>query len=156
QMAQAFSLPVVAETYDGYLNDVNGFHVKEKHVFEALDGARSGPVAEGNVGGGTGMICHEFKGGIGTSSRRLAESAGGYTVGVLVQANYGLRGQLRIAGVPVGSEIREGTLRSQGEGSIIIVIATDAPLLAHQLKRVARRATMGVARMGSTAGNGSG
>jgi D-aminopeptidase len=156
QMAQAFSLPVVAETYDGYLNDVNGFHVKEKHVFEALDNARPGPVAEGNVGGGTGMICHEFKGGIGTSSRRLNESSGGYTVGVLVQANYGLRRQLRIAGVPVGSEITDGTLRSQDEGSIIIVVATDAPLLAHQLKRLARRATMGLARMGSTAGNGSG
>jgi D-aminopeptidase len=156
QMAQAFSLPVVAETYDGYLNDVNGFHVKEKHVFEALDNARPGPVAEGSVGGGTGMICHEFKGGIGTSSRRLNENSGGYTVGVLVQANYGLRRQLRIAGVPVGSEITDGTLRSQDEGSIIIVIATDAPLLAHQLKRLARRATMGLARMGSTAGNGSG
>src|SRR5262245_51613770 len=154
QMAQSLSLPVVAETYDGYLNDVNGFHVKEKHVFEALDNARSGPVAEGNVGGGTGMICHEFKGGIGTSSRRLNESSGGYTVGALVQANYGLRRQLRIAGVPVGSEITEGTLRSEEEGSIIIVIATDAPLLAHQLKRLARRATMGLARMGSTAGNG--
>jgi L-aminopeptidase/D-esterase-like protein len=153
-----WSLPVVAETYDGYLNDVNGFHVQAKHVFEALENARGGRVAEGNVGGGTGMVCHEFKGGIGTASRRLGPEWGGYTVGVLVQCNYGLRRQLRVAGVPVGSEITEGTARGgDGElGSIIIVVATDAPLLPHQLKRLARRASLGLARNGSTSGNGSG
>lgn len=151
-----WSLPVVGETYDGYLNDVNGFHVKSEHVFEALDSAHSGPIAEGNVGGGTGMVCHEFKGGTGTASRKLAESEGGYTVGVLVQANYGLRKQLRIAGVPVGLEITESTIRDDDSGSIIIVVATDAPLVAHQLKRLARRAAMGLARNGSVAGNGSG
>ncbi len=159
---QLWSLPVVAETWDGRLNDINGFHVKEKYAFEALEGARSGRVAEGNVGGGTGMICHEFKGGIGTASRKLDEEAGGYTVGVLVQCNYGLRRQLRIAGVPVGQELAEGALRSGAggttdeEGSIIIVVATDAPLLPHQLKRLARRAALGLARNGSTSGNGSG
>jgi L-aminopeptidase/D-esterase-like protein len=153
---QPWSLPVVAETWDGYLNDINGFHVKEQHVLEALEGARSGPVAEGNVGGGTGMICHEFKGGIGTASRKLAESDGGYTVGVFVQCNYGLRHQLRIAGVPVGRELREGLVYTREQGSIIIVIATDAPLLPHQLKRLARRAALGLARNGSIAANGSG
>jgi D-aminopeptidase len=158
-----WSLPVVAETYDGYLNDINGFHVKPEHVFSALDGAKPGPVAEGNVGGGTGMICYGFKGGIGTASRKLDEAAGGYTVGVLVQANFGRRNQLRISGVPVGAEITEGSLSMNGGaasrddiGSIIIVVATDAPLLAHQLKRLARRAALGVARTGSTSGNGSG
>jgi len=153
---QPWSLPVVAETWDGYLNDINGFHVKEEHAFEALESARGGPVAEGNVGGGTGMICHEFKGGIGTASRQLDAEAGGYTVGVLVQCNYGLRHQLRIAGVPVGRELTEDLVWSQETGSIIIVIATDAPLLPHQLKRVARRAALGLARNGSIAGNGSG
>ncbi|MCI0355718.1 MAG: P1 family peptidase [Acidobacteria bacterium] len=152
----AWSLPVVAETWDGHLNDINGFHVKPEHVFEALDGARSGPVVEGNVGGGTGMICHEFKGGIGTASRKLDAKTGGYTVGVLVQCNYGLRPQLRIAGVPVGREIPEHPAYSDETGSIIIVVATDAPLLPHQLKRLARRAAMGLARNGSVAGNGSG
>jgi D-aminopeptidase len=157
-----WSLPVVAETYDGYLNDTNGFHVKPENAFDALDNARSGPVAEGNVGGGTGMICYGFKGGIGTASRRLDERAGGYTVGVLVQANFGRRNQLRIAGVPVGTEITDGQIslnRGPGVedvGSIIIVVATDAPLLAHQLKRIARRAALGVARTGSSSGNGSG
>ncbi len=157
-----WSLPVVAETWDGYLNDVNGFHVKEKHAFEALDAARTGPLAEGNVGGGTGMVCHEFKGGIGTASRKLTEKVGGYTVGVLVQCNYGLRRQLRVAGVPVGREISEGAFRSQSDdaadefGSIIIVVATDAPLLPHQLKRLARRASLGLARNGSISGGGSG
>jgi L-aminopeptidase/D-esterase-like protein len=158
-----WSLPVVAETWDGYLNDVNGFHVKESHAFEALKGATSGPVQEGNVGGGTGMICYEFKCGIGTSSRVLDPKMGGYTLGVLVQANHGLRKQLRIAGVPVGEEIPEDTVwareisDSGGDtGSIIIVIATDAPLLPHQLKRLARRASMGLARSGSVSGNGSG
>jgi D-aminopeptidase len=157
-----WSLPVVAETWDGELNDVNGFHVKPAHVFAALQSAKSGPIAEGNVGGGTGMICYEFKGGTGTSSRKLSDRAGGYTVGVLVQANHGLRHQLRVSGVPVGQEIREGTPYSKGDvpdseqGSIIIVVATDAPLLPHQLKRLARRATMGLARTGATSGNGSG
>jgi L-aminopeptidase/D-esterase-like protein len=157
-----WSLPVVAETYDGYLNDINGFHVKERHAFEALEGAKPGPVVEGNVGGGTGMVCYGFKGGIGTASRRLDDRAGGYTVGVLVQANFGRRNQLRIAGAPVGAEITDGQLsmdRGPGVedvGSIIIVVATDAPLISHQLKRLARRAALGVARTGSSSGNGSG
>ena len=157
-----WSLPIVAETYDGYLNDVNGFHVKPSHAFDALDGAKPGPVTEGNVGGGTGMVCYGFKGGIGTASRKLDQNAGGYTVGVLVQANFGRRNQLRIAGVPVGTEITEGTLSSNDGGprddvgSIIIVVATDAPLLSNQLKRLARRAALGVARTGSSSGNGSG
>jgi D-aminopeptidase len=151
-----WSLPVVAETWDGYLNDINGFHVKPEHAFTSLNIARSGPVAEGNVGGGTGMICHEFKGGIGTSSRKLDAKAGGYTLGVLVQCNYGLRSQLRIAGVPVGSEITGDLVWSQETGSIIVVVATDAPLVAHQLKRLARRVSLGLGRMGSTSGNGSG
>lgn len=158
-----WSLPVVAETYDGYLNDINGFHVKEKHAFEALDGAKPGAVTEGNVGGGTGMICYGFKGGIGTASRKLDEKAGGYTVGVLVQANFGRRNQLRIDGVPVGAEIKDDNVAldqprpgDEDVGSIIIVVATDAPLLAHQLKRLARRAALGVARTGSSSGNGSG
>jgi D-aminopeptidase len=158
-----WSLPIVAETYDGFLNDVNGFHVKPDHVFQALDGAKTGAVPEGNVGGGTGMVCYGFKGGIGTASRRLDQNAGGYTVGVLVQANFGRRNQLRIAGVPVGTEITEGTRSSslagplsEDVGSVIIVVATDAPLIAHQLKRLARRAALGVARTGSTSGDGSG
>jgi D-aminopeptidase len=150
-----WSLPVVAETWDGYLSDINGFHVKAEHARQALDTARTGPVAEGNVGGGTGMICYEFKGGTGTASRKLEENAGGFTVGVLVQCNCGGRSQLTIAGVPVGREIPEQPAYGD-EGSIIIVVATDAPLLPHQLKRLARRATMGLARTGSTSGNGSG
>jgi D-aminopeptidase len=158
-----WSLPLVAETYDGFLNDINGFHVRENHVFEALDGASSTNVTEGNVGGGTGMICYGFKGGIGTASRTVDEKLGGYTVGALVQCNCGGRSQLLVAGVPVGSEIGENlpTARMNDAvggdlGSIIIVIATDAPLLPHQLKRLARRAAMGLARTGSTSGNGSG
>jgi D-aminopeptidase len=155
-----FSLPVVAETYDGFLNDINGFHVKKEHALEALDKAKGGVVAEGNVGGGTGMIVHGFKGGIGTASRKLKDDDGGYTLGVLVQANYGSRDQLRIAGVPVGKEItdlvREPGKKDGDGGSIIIVVATDAPLLPHQLKRVVKRAALGLARNGSTAGNGSG
>ena len=150
-----WSLPVVAETWDGFLNDVNGFHVKPEHAKQALDAARPGPVAEGNVGGGTGMVCYEFKGGTGTSSRKLEEKLGGFTVGVLVQCNCGGRRQLTIAGVPVGREIPEHPAYGD-TGSIIIVVATDAPLLPHQLKRLARRATMGLARTGSTSGNGSG
>jgi L-aminopeptidase/D-esterase-like protein len=158
-----WSLPVVAETYDGFLNDVNGFHVKREDVFEAIGKASPGPVEEGNVGGGTGMICYEFKGGIGTASRALDTKQGGYTVGALVQCNCGLRGQLRIAGVSVGREIPGGRIRAQNlgqreqeTGSIIIVIATDAPLLPHQLKRLARRAALGLGRTGSVSGNGSG
>lgn len=155
-----FSLPVVAETYDGFLNDINGFHVKKEHTQEALEKAAGGAVAEGNVGGGTGMILHRFKGGIGTSSRRLPEKDGGYTVGVLVQGNYGARDQLRIAGVPVGKEIPdllpEPGMKEGDTGSIIIIVATDAPLLPHQLKRLVKRAALGLARNGSTAGNGSG
>ncbi len=154
--AQPWGLPVVAETWDGWLNDINGFHVKDTHVFEALDSARGGPVDEGGVGGGTGMVCFEFKGGIGTSSRRLGAQHGGYTLGVLVQANFGLRGQLTIAGVPVGREIKDGTFRDDEAGSIIVVLATDAPLLPHQLDRLARRVAMGLARTGSVAMNGSG
>jgi L-aminopeptidase/D-esterase-like protein len=153
---QPWIMPVVAETYDGYLNDTHGFHVKEQHVFAALDSAQGGAVAEGNVGGGTGMTCFEFKGGIGTASRKLNQKQGGYTLGVLVQANFGLRHQLRVAGVPAGREIGEQTFRPQESGSIIIVVATDAPLLSHQLKRLARRAALGLARTGSVAGNGSG
>ncbi len=210
--AQPWSLPVVAETWDGTLNDINGFHVKPGHVFQALDNAAPGVVAEGNVGGGTGMICHGFKGGIGTASRKLSTDAGGYTLGVLVQCNYGLRRQLRIAGVPVGQEVGDESVghsvnRSVGRsiasydssiavrgrrtervtdrpsnretdqptdrltdrqtdrptdrpdselGSIIIVVATDAPLLPHQLKRLARRTSLALGRMGSISGNGSG
>ncbi len=159
---QPWSLPVVAETWDGWLNDASGFHVKPEHAFEALDAARGGRVTEGNVGGGTGMICNEFKGGIGTASRTLTAQQGSYTVGVLVQCNYGLRRLLRIAGVPVGQEIPDepayASLNRSGEevGSIIIVVATDAPLLPHQLRRVARRAALGLARNGSIASNGSG
>jgi D-aminopeptidase len=155
-----FSLPVVAETWDGFLNDINGFHVKKEHAFKALDGARTGPVEEGNVGGGTGMIAHGFKGGIGTSSRVLAQADGAYTVGVLVQANYGRRDLLRIAGVPVGREIAdllpERGRADDGQGSIIVVLATDAPLLPHQLKRLARRVALGVGVMGGRGENTSG
>ena len=151
-----WSLPVVAETWDGYLNDVNGFHVKPEHVFHALDSAHAGPVEEGNVGGGTGMVCNEFKGGIGTASRVLNSNEGRYTVGVLVQCNYGAREQLRIAGVPVGQEIPEHTVWKDDVGSIIIVIATDAPLIPTQLKRIARRASLGLGRDGSYSGDGSG
>src|SRR5262245_3861242 len=153
---QPWGLPVVAETWDGWLNDIGGFHVKERHAFDALDNAGSGSVAEGAVGGGTGMVCFEFKGGIGTASRKLNERQGGYTVGALVQSNFGLRYQLQIAGAPVGREIPEGAYRQREYGSIIIVVATDAPLMPHQLKRLARRAAMGLARTGSSAGNSSG
>jgi L-aminopeptidase/D-esterase-like protein len=157
-----WSLPVVAETWDGWLNDINGFHVKPNDAFHAIDSASSGPVMEGNVGGGTGMVCNEFKGGIGTSSRKLDAKFGGYTVGVLVQCNYGSRPNLRIAGVPVGKEIPEdrayasATFNELDRGSIIVVVATDAPLVAHQLKRLARRVTLGLGRDGSISGNGSG
>ncbi|HEY7027646.1 MAG TPA: P1 family peptidase, partial [Gemmatimonadales bacterium] len=180
-----WALPVVAETWDGGLNDIDGFHITKQHAFDALDKAAGGPVAEGNVGGGTGMVCHEFKGGIGTSSRKLSSAAGGFTVGVLVQCNYGIRRRLTIAGVPVGQEISDlmpcyagpispetpvreypacgqkatGLLGADGNverGSIIIVVATDAPLLPHQLKRLAKRAALGVGRMGGLGGDSSG
>jgi D-aminopeptidase len=157
-----YTYPIVAETYDGFLNDINGFHVKPEDVAMALESAAGGTVPEGNVGGGTGMVCYGFKGGIGTASRRLPADQGGYTVGVLVQCNCGAQRQLRIGGVPVGEEITSPPRASVGQpyredtGSIIIVIATDAPLLPHQTKRLARRATMGLARTGSTSGNGSG
>jgi D-aminopeptidase len=158
-----YTYPIVAETYDGYLNDINGFHVKTEDVGEALEAAASGPVPEGNVGGGTGMVCYGFKGGIGTSSRKLTVAQGGYTVGAMVQCNCGSRNQLRIGGLPVGQELTASPpIASLGHpyfedmGSIIIVLATDAPLLPHQTKRLARRATMGLARTGSTSGNGSG
>ena len=161
-----WSLPVVAETWDGWLNDINGFHVTKEHTFQAIDAAASGPVVEGAVGGGTGMVCNSFKGGIGTSSRRVGE----YTVGVLVQCNYGRRPELLIAGVPVGQELLDWEPPSQGVGglagaqrlppedvgSIIVVVATDAPLLPHQLKRLARRVPVGIGRMGGYGSNSSG
>ncbi|CAN5486453.1 P1 family peptidase [soil metagenome] len=156
-----WSLPVVAETWDGYLNDINGFHVKTEDAVHALDTAKGGPIAEGSVGGGTGMICYEFKGGTGTASRVIKApakepQAKAYTVGALVQSNCGRRKQLTIAGIPVGKEMPENAVFSRENGSIIIVIGTDAPLLPHQLKRLARRASMGLARTGSVSGNGSG
>jgi D-aminopeptidase len=184
-LAWELGLPVAAETYDGLLNDVNGFHVKTAHVLSAIEGARSGPVAEGNVGGGTGMVCHGFKGGIGTASRRLPGSQGGYTLGVLVQANYGIRRLFTVEGVPVGEEIRDlqacyvgptkpsstllGDMRPCSEraevvpkrlredlGSIIVVVATDAPLLPHQLARLARRVPLGIGKMGGLGSDSSG
>jgi L-aminopeptidase/D-esterase-like protein len=151
-----WALPVVAETYDGRLNDINGFHVKPQHVFNAIDTAAGGPIVEGNVGGGTGMICNGFKGGTGTASRKLDVKDRGYTVGVLVQCNYGKQEQLRIAGIPVGRELPPGFIRDKDQGSIIVVVATDAPLLPQQLKRIARRVPLGLGRDGSYSGNGSG
>ncbi|CAN5635452.1 P1 family peptidase [soil metagenome] len=168
-----FSLPVVGETYDGFLNDINGFHVKKEQAFQALDSAKSGMIAEGNVGGGTGMIAHGFKGGTGTSSRVLDEKPGGYTVGVLVQANYGRRPLFSVAGVPVGKEITDllpkrgqqntnaglkgkNSTFDEGQGSIIVVVATDAPLLPHQLKRLVQRVSLGVGNIGGRGENSSG
>jgi D-aminopeptidase len=164
-----WALPVVGETWDGRLNDIDGQHVRPEHADAALANATTGPVPEGNVGGGTGMICHEFKGGIGTASRRLPDDLGGWTVGVLVQANYGRRGLLRIDGVPVGEEIpvdevpspnsriRRGiTELPPGSGSIIGIVATDAPLLPHQCARLAHRAPLGLARMGGFGATSSG
>ena len=157
-----WSLPVVAETWDGWLNDINGFHVKPEDAWQAIDQARGGAVEEGSVGGGTGMVCNEFKGGIGTSSRKLDTKLGSYTVGVLVQCNYGARKNLRIAGVPVGLEIPEDAayantgFAGEDRGSIIVVVATDAPLVAQQLKRLARRVSLGLGRNGSVSANGSG
>src|SRR4029077_5375564 len=157
-----WSLPVVAETWDGWLNDINGFHVKPEHAFQAINSARSGAVQEGAVGGGTGMICNGFKGGIGTSSRMLTAKDGGYTVGVRVQCNYGSRQNFRVAGIPVGREIpsEDPYAFAPGDiterGSIIVIVATDAPLLPHQLKRLARRVSLGLGRNGSISGDGSG
>lgn len=157
----AWSLPVVAETYDGSLNDINGQHVKPEHVYRALDSASDGPVAEGCVGGGTGMICHQFKGGIGTSSRRVEAAGDTWTVGVLVQANYGFRRNLRVNGVPVGrmiplEDVPAPGVIAPGAGSIIIIVATDAPLLPHQCRRLAQRATIGLARVGGYGADSSG
>lgn len=157
-----WSLPVIAETWDGYLNDINGFHVRPEHAYAALDAAKSGPVSEGNVGGGTAMVCFEYKCGTGTSSRVTSAAGKEYTVGVLVQANFGTRSHLIVAGVPVGKFLRNNMVYSGSEpeveetGSIIIVVGTDAPLLPHQLKRLVRRAALGLSRTGSYAGNGSG
>ncbi len=177
---QPWGLPIVAETYDGALNDINGFHVKTEHVVAALNNSAGGRVPEGNVGGGTGMRCHQFKGGIGTASRVLSVEDGSYTVGVLVQCNYGMRQHFRVAGVPIGEAITDlmpcvtnpdtavrrgvqrcGTTRSSREseneiGSIIVIVATDAPLLPHQLKRIATRVSLGIGRTGGFGGNGSG
>jgi len=160
---QPWALPVVAETADAWLNNMNGFFVKDHHVYAALDSAASGQIAEGNVGGGTGMMCYEFKGGTGTASRKLPEKLGGWTVGVLAQTNFGRRFQLTIAGAPVGKHLTEDAHVTSGEnpykqddGSLIVIVATDAPLLPHQLKRVARRISLGMARTGSIGGNGSG
>ncbi|MGY8787435.1 MAG: P1 family peptidase, partial [Fidelibacterota bacterium] len=147
---------------DGLLNDINGFHVKEKHAHDAIRNAKSGPVQEGNVGGGTGMVCHSFKGGIGTASRVINIQGENYTLGVLVQANYGGRKNLTIAGVPVGKQITDLMPRdsyesgNEGDGSIIVILATDAPLLAHQMKRLARRIPMGIGKVGGYAHDGSG
>ncbi|MFI5252201.1 MAG: P1 family peptidase [Bacteroidota bacterium] len=155
-------LPVVTETYDGYLNDINGFHVKKEHVFSALNNAAWGPIELGNVGGGTGMICHGFKGGTGTSSRTLSNADGGYTLGVLVQANHGMRKNLTIAGVPIYEMLPPALANKNiynlenGTGSIIVVVATDAPLLPHQLKRLVKRVPMGIGRVGGVGENSSG
>jgi len=157
-----WSMPIVGETWDGRLNDCNGFHVKKADVFSALDQAKSGAVLEGNVGGGTGMVLHHYKGGTCTASRVLPKSQGGYTIGVLAQANYGERRNLTIAGVPVGKEMMENLPQyhslfgSQDAGSIIVVVATDAPMLPHQLKKLCRRVPMGLARLGSYGANSSG
>jgi len=164
-----FSLPVVAETWDGFLNDINGFHVNKTHVFQALDAAKAGAILEGNVGGGTGMVAHRFKGGTGTASRILEAKFGGYTVGVLVQANYGTRQFFSVAGVPIGKEITDllpavgketanlfPKNNDEGQGSIIVVAATDAPLLPHQLKRLAQRVSLGIGNVGGRGENSSG
>jgi D-aminopeptidase len=161
-----WSLPVVGETWDGGLNDINGFHVKTAHLDAALQGATGGPVPEGNVGGGTGMVCHEFKGGTGTASRRLADAEGGWTVGALVQANYGHRERLTVDGVPVGREVGTDVVpaprddpdagSTPGAGSIIVIVATDAPLLPHQCERIAQRAGLGIARVGGAGEHSSG
>lgn len=161
-----YTYPLVAETYDGFLNDIYGFHVKEEHVLQAIKNAKGGAVNEGNVGGGTGMMCLGFKGGIGTSSRLVEVNGEEYTIGVLVQANFGARRNLLIGGVPVGQELSDTlqtvfngppqSRRQEGDGSIIVILATDAPLLPHQLKRIAQRVPLGIARVGGHGSNGSG
>lgn len=161
-----YTYPVVAETYDGFLNDIYGFHVKEKHVLEAIENAKTGPVTEGNVGGGTGMMCLGFKGGIGTASREITINDSTYTVGVLVQSNFGAKRNLTIAGVPVGMELKDtlnsifngppNSRKQEGDGSIIVIVATDAPLLPHQLKRIIQRVPLGIAVVGGYGSNGSG
>jgi D-aminopeptidase len=151
-----WSLPVVAETWDGYLNDINGFHVTAADADAAMTDAHGGAIAEGNVGGGTGMICFEWKGGTGTASRKLQPKDGGYTVGVLVQCNFGVHHLLRIAGTPVGYDISGKSVWNSDIGSIIVVVATDAPLLPGQMKRIAKRVTLGLGRLGSISGDGSG
>lgn len=161
-----YTYPVVAETYDGFLNDIYGFHVKESNVYEALNTAKAGAIAEGNIGGGTGMVCLGFKGGTGTSSRVVTIDDSTYTVGVLVQSNFGEKRQLTIAGVPVGRELKDTVsidfkappayVRAEDQGSIIVVVATDAPLLPHQLKRIAQRVSLGIGQVGGRGGNGSG
>ena len=161
-----YTYPVVAETYDGFLNDIYGFHVKEKHALEAINSASSGRIKEGNVGGGTGMMCLGFKGGTGTASRQFTIKDTTYTLGVLVQANFGAKFNLTIAGVPVGQELKDTlnyelkkppmSRRQEGDGSIIVVVATDAPLLPHQLKRIAQRVPLGIGNVGGRGANGSG
>ena len=160
-----YTYPVVAETYDGFLNDIYGFHVKESHAYEALDSAKTGYIKEGNVGGGTGMMCLGFKGGTGTSSRIFKIKDSSYTVGVLVQSNFGSKRNFTIAGVPVGKELKDTlnyelkappSYRQEGDGSIIVVVATDAPLLPHQLKRIAARVPLGIGIVGGLGNNGSG
>ncbi len=153
---QDWGLPVAAETYDGDLNDINGFHVSAEHTVAALDGARGGPVEMGSVGGGTGMICYDFKGGNGTSSRVVEIAGRNYTLGVFVQANFGRREDFTVLGVPVGRHIGHDQLRNKDMGSVIVIVATDAPVLAHQLKRIARRVPMGLARTGTVGNNSSG
>ena len=160
-LVQRWSMPVVAETADGWLNDMNAFHVRPEHVWAALNEARRGPLSEGNVGGGTGMVCFGFKGGTGTASHKLSEADGGYTVGVLLQANFGRRAELTISGVPVGKHLLDYAPFAphqphEGQGSLVVVVATDAPLLPHQLKRLARRGPLGMARTGGMASNFSG
>jgi L-aminopeptidase/D-esterase-like protein len=154
--AQDWGLPVAAETYDGDLNDVNGFHVKSKHVMDALENARGGPIELGSVGGGTGMICYDFKGGNGTASRIVKVAGRNYTVGALVQSNFGQRPECTILGVSVGLHLKGDELRAKPAGSIIVAVATDAPLEAHQLKRIARRIPLGLARTGGIGHNSSG
>ncbi len=161
-----YTYPVVAETYDGFLNDIYGFHVKEKHVLEAIENSSSGQIAEGNIGGGTGMMCLGFKGGTGTSSRVLKIKDSSYTVGAIVQSNFGAKRNLSIAGVPVGVELKDTlnsvfngppkSRRQEGDGSIIVIIATDVPLLPHQLKRIAQRIPLGIGIVGGRGSNGSG
>ena len=161
-----YTYPVVGETYDGFLNDIYGFHVKESHVLEAIDNASSGRIAEGNVGGGTGMMCLGFKGGTGTASRAVTIKDTTYTIGVLVQSNFGGKRNFTVAGVPVGQELKDTlnyefkappqSTRKEGDGSIIVVVATDAPLLPHQLKRIAQRVPLGIGIVGGRGSNGSG